>query len=277
MDQAFSGKVVIVTGGTSGIGREIVLQLAGYGARLYICARNQKRGRDLVKLLQDGGLAADFQSVDVQDPQAVEAYVAHVLEEEGRIDYLFHAAGIILGGEIRDHKPHQIRELTSTNVLGTAHVSYFVYRAMAEQGSGHIINFGSAAGLFPVPLMGYYGASKFYVLGLTEALRQEGRSLGVRASTVAPGIVDTPIYETGFYSKTDKPRIIRYMKKKPQAMQPDKAARRILRGVVRNRPVIFTQQYPRFSWLLYRLLPGVYRYFGTRTLAPYRRKLRIVD
>lgn len=274
LEQYYKGKVIIVTGGTSGIGRELVLQLAEYGAVLYICGRNPRPGEDLVAELSSKGVMCEFRSVDVQDPAAVEDFVTFVLKGQRRIDILFHCAGVILGGEIRDHGISDIDKVLKTNVLGTAYVSYYVYRKMAEQGNGQIINVGSGAGLFPVPLMGVYSASKFAVLGFTEALRMEARGLGVRVSTVAPGFVNTPIYDKGTYSKTSKDKAKSLIKRRPIIISPEEAAQRILRGAMRNKAVIQTQDYVRANWLFYRFMPHGFRFVNMRVMGPYRSKLR---
>jgi short-subunit dehydrogenase len=271
---AYKAKAVAVTGGTSGIGRELVRQLAAAGAIVYFCGRDSKRGGDYMAELRAAGYNATFCQCDVTDAAQVEAFIHVVLEHEARIDYLFHSAGIIMGGEIRDHKLQDIQKVLETNVLGTAYVSQYVYRIMAEQGFGHIINLASAAGLFPVPLMGVYGASKFYVYGLTEAMRLEGKGLGVRVTTVAPGIVDTPIYDSGIYSHTDKERAKTIIKNKASSITAERAAQKILHGTLKNRTILFTQSYARLTWMIYRYVPYLYRFFAARTMRPYRKRLR---
>lgn len=272
--QSYKAKVAIVTGGTSGIGKELVRQLVSKGAIVYFCARNDTRGEDFMVELRSAGYNATFIPCDVSDPQSVEAFVGAIIAQEAHIDYLFHAAGIILGGEIRDHTLEDINKVLYTNVLGTSYVVQYVYRKMAGQGSGHIVNLASAAGLFPVPLLGVYGATKFFVYGLSEAMRIEGKGLGVQVSVVAPGIVDTPIYDTGMYSHTDKTRAKEIVKNKASAISAEVAADKILQGTLRNKPVIFTQRYAQASWILYRYTPWLYRLFAARTMGPYRRKLR---
>lgn len=270
----YKAKVCIVTGGTSGIGKELVLQLAAAGAIVYICARNQKRGQDLAAELAGIGANVHFATCDVTDSAEVQKFIDYVLEHEAHIDYLFHCAGIILGGEIRDNSLEEVHKILQTNIIGMSNMVHSVYRIMAAQGYGHIVNLASAAGLFPVPLMGVYGASKFYVYGFNEALLLEARGIGVRVSTVAPGIVDTPIYDSGMYSHTDKERAKGIVKNKAFAITPEKAALIILRGTLRNKAVIFTQYYAHGTWLLYRWFPNIYRFFASRTMGPYRKRLR---
>jgi short-subunit dehydrogenase len=274
MERMYAGKVIIVTGGTSGIGRELVRQLSVMGAHLYICGRNPQPGKDLERELVTAGGYVQFFAVDVSNAAAVEAFVGAVIADAGHIDYLFHCAGTIVGGEFRDHQLKDIQKVMQTNVFGTAYVSLYVYRIMAGQGFGHIINFSSAAGIFPLPLLGVYGATKSFVLVLDEALRIEGKGLGVHVSTVAPGIVDTSIYDTGIYSKADKERTKSIFTKPLWTIRPDQAAQRILAGTARNRTVIFTQWYGHFSWLSYRYVPHIYRWVVGRSMGLYRKRLR---
>lgn len=270
----YRDKIVVVTGGNSGIGRELVRQLADDGAVVTAWGRNAETGTSLVGERAAAGHTVSFTIVDVQDPDAVEAALNNLLKQHGRIDYMFHAAGIILGGEVRDHSIEQVRTIMQTNVLGTSHVDFYTYRIMATQGFGHIINLSSGAGIFPVPLMGVYSASKFAVLGMSEVLRMEGAALGVKVSAVAPGLVDTPIYDRAMYSRTDKAKTLSSLKKSLYMIQPDQAARTILRGVRHNRPVIHTQLYVRLSWLAYRLAPWAFRFFTSKVLIVFRRRYR---
>lgn len=277
MKHTYQDKIVIVTGGTSGIGQELVRQLGALGARVYFCGRSVGPGEQLAHQLSVAGQVSQFVSVDVSDNASVQNFINSVVDTEGRIDYLFHCAGIILGGEYRDHQIEEIQRVLDTNVTGTAHIDHAVYTVMAAQGRGHIINIGSAAGLFPVPLMGLYSASKFFVYGISEVLRMEGRGLGVRVSVAAPGIVDTPIYDSGMYSQVDKERTKRLVKKRLWTIQADVAASRILRGAAANQGVIFTQWYGRMGWWSYRFVPPIFRTLMARGLRPYRKRLRNTD
>lgn len=270
----YKDKIVLVTGGNSGIGRELVRQLAEDGAVVTAWGRNAETGQSLVEELTASGHPVSFDIVDVQDPLQVEEGMNGVLQHHGRIDYVFHSAGIILGGEVRDHSIDQVRAIMNTNVLGTSHVDFYAYRIMTDQGYGHLINLSSGAGIFPVPLMGVYSASKFAVLGLSEVLRMEGKALGVKVSAVAPGLVDTPIYEEAMYSRTDKSKTLDTLKKSLYMIQPDLAARIILRGTRRNQAVISTQFYVRLTWLAYRFVPWAYRFFTRRALAVFRKRYR---
>ncbi len=270
----YNQKVVLVTGGNSGIGLELVRQLAAEGAVLEVWGRNAETGSSLVQELRARGGHVRFNMVDVQDADAVRKALDALLQEHGRLDVVFHCAGIILGGEVRDHSIEEVRAVMQTNVLGTSYVDFYAYRIMAGQGFGHLVNVSSGAGIFPVPLMGVYSASKFAVLALGEVLRMEGKGLGVRVSTVAPGLVDTPIFERGMYSRTDKPKTMSALKRRLYMIQPDQAARTILKGTRRNRAIIHTQFYVRMYWLAYRYMPHLYRFITRQFLRPFRSRFR---
>ncbi len=272
--RTYQGKVVVVTGGTSGIGKELVLQLSAYGAQVYFSGRNSAAAESVIDATAN---RAVFIEADIQKAADVESLFETVLRSSEHIDYVLHCAGVILGGEIRDHQLADIENILHTNVMGTAYVAHRAYQIMVRQGYGHLVNVSSGAGLFPLPLMGVYSSSKFFVYGLSEVLRMEGKGLGVKVSTVAPGIVDTPIYDRGRYSKTDKGTTIKLFKSRLWTMQADKAAHRILKGVARNRTVIHTQLYVRSSWLSYRLFPHIFRFVVTRLMGPYRKRLRAND
>lgn len=274
MHSVFTGKIVSVIGGTSGIGKEIVKQLAQQGAILVIGARNPVPAEDFVAELRSGGTDARFLQLDVQDPKQCEQYYAQLMQELGRIDYAFNCAGTIMAGEIRDHTLKQVDTILKTNVLGTTYCAFYAYRIMAEQGFGHIINLSSGAGIFPLPLMGIYSATKFEVLGLSEVMRMEAKGLGVRVSAVAPGLVDTPLYDKAIYSKADKAKSEKLVKKRLYMIPADKAATKILQGTKRNKAIIFTQSYVHWNWLFYRLTPWLYRPATALAMPLYRKRFR---
>ncbi|HEX8182411.1 MAG TPA: SDR family oxidoreductase [Candidatus Saccharimonadales bacterium] len=274
MNTFFKDKIVSVTGGSSGMGAELVRQLSAQGATVIIGARNPVPAESLVAELAASGAAVSYTPIDIGKPEDCERFFAAIMQRHGRLDYAFNSAGIIMGGEIRDHAIEDVQKILTTNVLGTSYCSFYAYRIMSKQKSGHIINFSSGAGLFPLPLMGVYSASKFAITGLSEALRLEGKSLGVKVSAVTPGLVDTPIYDTGIYSKTDKAEAKKLLQKSAYMIQPDKAVRKILRGTQRNKPVIFTQWYVYSSWLSYRIVPAIYRAVVGQLLGPYRKRMR---
>jgi len=271
MKNTFDNKVVIVTGGASGIGKEIVNQIVPEGAKVIIFGRTRKTGRKFVKDLKQRGYTANFEHVDMLDAKRVEQKFKHVVKHYGRIDYMFNNAGIFMGGEIRDTELDNWYKVMNNNIFATVNGTHFAYQQMLKQRSGHIVNVASTAGLIPVPAMGIYGATKFAIVGLTNELRNEAKAFGIKVSVVCPSVINTPLYDTAIYNDVDKDKAL----KGREALQtPESAAKKILRGVRRNKPVIMTSVSNHIAWLVYRITPALYDVGARRALKLYRKKLR---
>ena len=178
--------VVLITGASSGIGLATANLFAERGWRVAATMRNPSDGAALeqhegVKVLP----------LDVTDTDSVEAAVAAALEHFGRIDVLVNNAGYGLFGPFETATDEQIRRQFATNVEGIFTVTRAVLPAMRSQGSGTVINVASLGGLVALPFFSLYSASKFAVVGFTEALSFELAPLGIRAKVIAPGGVAT--------------------------------------------------------------------------------------
>jgi len=271
MKLPFAHSVVVVTGGASGIGKEIVNQMVDKGARVVIVGRTRKTGHAFVKELKKRGHDVDFEHVDMTKEKDVKSMIDRIVKKYGMIDYFYNNAGIFMGGEIRDTKIENWHEVTQNNIFSTMNGSHYAYQQMIKQGFGHIINVASAAGLFPVPAMGIYGSTKFAIVGLTYALRNEAKAFGVNVSVVCPTIVNTPLYDTAIYNHVDADKAL---KSRGTLQTPEVAAKKIMRGVKRNRAVIHTSIATHVTWILYRVTPGLYNFGARRILKAYRAKLR---
>ena len=171
-------------------------------------------------------------------------------------------------GEVRDLVLADWRRLVDVNLWGVVHGVAAAYAAMARQGSGHIVNIASAAGLMGYPMMTPYVTTKFAVVGLSINLRAEGEALGVKVSVVCPGLVDTPIHRSAPFVRADREP---YLARLPfRFVDVGEAARLILRGVARNRAVIVFPLYARVCWWLYRLNPRLIAPLGRRAACEFR-------
>ncbi|MGH9062903.1 MAG: SDR family NAD(P)-dependent oxidoreductase [Acidimicrobiales bacterium] len=180
------GSTIVVTGASSGIGRDTAVRLAGRGARVWAVARNRERLDSLVAG-SDGITAfrADL-SVDADRAALVEAVSA-----EGPLDVLVNNAGLGWMGLIAGMPAEDVRQLFEVNVIGLIDLTQRVLPAMLERRRGHIVNVGSVAGWVAVPPISVYSATKFAVVGFSEALRREVQGLGVTVCLVNPGPLDT--------------------------------------------------------------------------------------
>ncbi len=253
---SWTDKIAVVTGGASGIGLGLVRALDAAGARVALLDRSPEQAE--AALVQLGLPASRIRSwaTDVADAVAVEAAVAAVLEHWGRIDYLFNNAGIGLAGEWRHTSLDDWKRVLDVNLWGVIHGIRAVYPQMITQGQGHIVNIASGAGLGPRPFMVAYATSKHAVMGLSTSLRAEAAPLGIRVSVVCPGHIASNMMSTTTYRGLDGEGLRKAIPFRP--MSAEECARRILRGVARNRAIIPVQWIASVEWRLYRLSPALY-------------------
>ena len=188
----YQGKTAIVTGGASGIGRALSEELARRGARVVIADRQTELAAEIADTIPD----ARAVPLDVRDADAFAEAVGEVAQREGRVDLLFNNAGIGIGGEIRNHQLADWTDTFDVNLLGVVHGIQAAYPVMIAQGGGHIVNTASMAGLVAMGNLAAYSATKHAVVGISKALRIEGRALGVRCSVLCPGAIATQICDS---------------------------------------------------------------------------------
>ena len=183
-DLAKTDKVWLVTGASTGFGRELVEYLLTQGARVVATARKVAALAELGTQYPERVLVA---AMDVTDQKQVEAVVDSAVKWFGRIDVLVNNAGYGMVGAVEESGEEEFRPMFETNVFGLIRVTQAVLPQMREQGSGHIVNLSSIGGLVATPGFGLYNATKFAVEGLSEALAQEVKPLGISVTIVEPG------------------------------------------------------------------------------------------
>ena len=194
----YQDKICLITGASTGIGYGLGVKLLEYGAgRVYFTARTQsKLEEDREKLAQYGD-RAKFIPLDVTDAQAVADLIRKVVEDNGRIDFLFNNAGIGASGLTERASLRAWERVLSTNLWGVIHGVNAVLPIMLEQGFGHIVNTASIQGLTPAPYQTLYSTSKHAVVGLSESLRMELLDRNVHVSVLCPGAVESEIFHKG--------------------------------------------------------------------------------
>ena len=185
-------KIAIVTGGSRGIGRGIAEALLGEGWRVRFCSRSPESVETAERELRERfGDAVSGRAVDVRDQGAVDGFVEEAREEEGRIDCLVNNAGLGIFAPVDELTGDQWRETIETNLSGCFYFLRAVAPVMKRQGSGWIFNIASLAGKNPFARGAAYNASKFGLIGLSEAAMLDLRGHGVRVAAILPGSVDT--------------------------------------------------------------------------------------
>src|SRR5438093_4082496 len=193
MHISLKDKTILVTGVTSGIGREIAQLLAERGARVFGTVRNPQSASPIP--------GVEIVRMDVTDDASVNEAVQGIVRKSGPIQYLVNSAGYSFMGALEETSIEEARQQFETNLFGVLRVTNTVLPGMRQQGYGRIVNISSVLGFLPAPYMGIYVASKHAVEGYTETLDHEVRRFGVRAMLIEPAYTKTKI--TG-HSKSAK-------------------------------------------------------------------------
>jgi 3-oxoacyl-[acyl-carrier protein] reductase len=189
---AASKNIAIVTGGSRGIGRSVVEALLGDGWKVHFCGRSPESVQEAkAELAEFHGGAVNGKAVDVRRQEEVDSFVQEVLNREGRIDVLVNNAGVGRFAAVDELTGEEWREVLETNLSGAFYFLHAVAPAMKRQGSGWIFNIASLAGKNPFAGGAAYNASKFGMIGLSEAAMLDLRPHGVRVAAILPGSVDT--------------------------------------------------------------------------------------
>ena len=251
----FQDKVVLVTGGGSGLGRALCEELARRGAISVVTDICKKAAAQAADGITSAGGRAHSMELDVTQAASVTETVDRVVAEYGRLDYMFNNAGIIILGEVRDMDLEHWHRIIGVNLLGVVYGTTAAYSHMVKQGHGHIVNIASLAGLVPMPMYTAYSTTKYAVMGLSNSLRPEASRLGVKISVVCPGIINTGMAATILRMDT---KLIqnRSRSQNHKNMASVAAAQAILCGVERNQSVIVFPFTARLLWWVYRIQPA---------------------
>jgi NAD(P)-dependent dehydrogenase (short-subunit alcohol dehydrogenase family) len=228
-----SGKVALVTGGASGMGRIIALRLAARGAKVAIFDVNEDGLKETAE--RAGEITAFI--CDISSIEDVEAKVAEVANTLGPIDHLVHAAALMPSHQLINETHESMERLFRINYFGTTYLVKSVLPAMMERKSGRIIVFGSIAGHAMVPHMGAYCATKAAVNTYIEILQNEIRDSGVNVHLVCPPAVNTPLIDQSL--QTDAAGSMKEAKESGRLADPEKIVDAIDKGVAKNRDIIY--------------------------------------
>lgn len=270
----FANKIALVTGGGSGIGRGLCLELAAAGAVVICSDIDLSKALETVQMTDDGKAVA--RQLDVSQQENFEHLVGNVVMQYGRIDLLFNNAGIGLSGELRDVPMEMWKKVIDINFYGVLYGSQAAYGQMLKQGSGHIVNIASGAGIFShLALMSAYSVAKQAVVNYTRILRTEAKAFGVKATVVCPGFVNTSIGENAAFVNADPSWYALSLKMISKGISTEKAARTILKGVAGNREVIIFPFGVKVILFFSRLFKGLYRAVIQRQLKDFRKNHRV--
>jgi NAD(P)-dependent dehydrogenase (short-subunit alcohol dehydrogenase family) len=248
----FDDKAVLVTGAASGIGRETALAFAERGAQVFLSDVDEKGLGETAEIAKRSGGTVHAVVADVSRRDAMKALAEAVHREVPALDVLVNNAGVGLGARFLDTPLEDWDWIVGINLMGVVHGCHFFVPRMVERGrGGHVVNVASAAGLLATSELAAYATTKYGVVGLSEALREELRPHGIRVVTICPGIVNTPITRSSRLrgvAAGERERIEKLYQRRNYG--PEKVARAIVRAVVKKRGLVpVTPE----AWLMYAL------------------------
>jgi NAD(P)-dependent dehydrogenase (short-subunit alcohol dehydrogenase family) len=266
--EQFQGKVCMVTGAASGLGRALCEELGHEGASVIAVDINEAGAAKVEELIcSESGQACSFK-LDVSQFENFDHLIGQIVEKFDHIDCIFNNAGIAISGEMSDLAYEHWKKVLDVNLMGAIFGTLSAYKLMVRQGFGHIVNISSLAGLIGYPMNCPYATAKFGVVGLSTSLRQEAIKFGVNVSVVCPGYLDTNIFEASEIINADKQKVLDSLPY--NLMNPSAAAREILSGVIKNKAYIVFPLYAKFLWLLYRIHPILLQPLGKRSVKEFR-------
>ncbi|MGF6881517.1 NAD(P)-dependent dehydrogenase (short-subunit alcohol dehydrogenase family) [Nocardia sp. GAS34] len=266
-----TGRLCLITGAASGIGRATALAAARAGARLFLTDIAADGLAETVALVRtEGGEVLGARALDVSDYDAVTLWANEIHEEYPSLDIVMNIAGIAIWGTVENLEHRHWCSVVEVNLMGPIHIIENFLPPMVRAGrGGHLVNVSSAAGLLALPWHAAYSASKFGLRGISEVLRFDLERHGIGVSLVVPGAVRTPLVGTAQIIGVDRndPRVQRLTGMfEGHAATPERVAERIVDGVRRNRFLVHTSADIRIGY-----------WFARKFALPYEIAMRLAN
>jgi len=242
--EELAGKVAVITGAGSGMGRAFARRFAAAGMDLVLADIGGGPLSEAVDEARAAGVRAIGVRTDVSDGAQMDALAAAAFAEFERVNVVCNNAGVAMGGPVQTHTHEQWRWITDVNVWGVVHgVEVFVPRLLAAGRPAHIVNTSSFAGLVPNHLIAAYCMTKYAVMGLSECLARELKPAGIGVSVLCPMIVDTPLPTTSARTRPRGPEDMDDFSEQAtvtRGIDPAEVARIVVRGIRENQLYLVT-------------------------------------
>jgi short-subunit dehydrogenase len=251
--RSLEGQRVLITGAGRGLGRELAIEFAAAGCHVVVADLDGCRARETADAIVSNGGDAVAYPMNVCDPDSVLSVRESVHSRHGLVDALVNNAGVVHGGAFLSVPVDRHRTTFDVNVLGLVATTHAFLPDLITQPAGHLVNIASASAFIALPFGATYASSKWAVLGFSESIREELRTLGhghVRVTAVCPEYITT-----GMFAGATSPRLTR-------PLSPSQVARMVVRGVRRDRELVLAGRMVRLTPLVQRVLPRAwFRWF----------------
>lgn len=251
----------VVTGAGSGLGRALCLELARRQARVVVSDVNEASARETARLVEEAGGEARVVPCDVTKPEQVEALARESEAAFGGVDLVVNNAGVACAGEVGKMSLADWKHVLDVNLWGVIHGCHSFVPLLRKQGSGHILNIASAAGLISSPFMAAYNVSKSAVVSLSETLLAELKPVGIGVTVACPTFFRTNIASSSRVSEGDDGQRLKKLASKlveGSAVAPEVVARALLRAVQDDDLYVVPMADGRWAWRLKRLAPAAF-------------------
>lgn len=270
----YRDKVVIITGGASGLGLRLGQAMAAEGAKVVLSDINEERLKEAQAGLKKDGWAASYVVTDVTSHQEVKDLVHGVFEREGRIDVMINNAGIGMLGSVCDLPLENWQRIVDVNINSVIYGVHEVYPLMIKQGFGQIVNMASLGGLIPLPGSVPYGMSKHAVIGLSLGLRAEAAAYGIKVNALCPSFVKTNILKDSETYNVGENAMSQLVSNIGGAISLEEFIPEAMNGIKANKAMIVLPKKARLMHTLFRALPNK-TLKRTETLGKHIKKMRL--
>src|SRR6266567_6614098 len=260
----FANRVVLITGASNGIGKQLAVDFAARGAIVVGCGRSIPRLRETLQEVRRASPRSSMIGCDVSDAEQVRGMMAKVLTDNGKIDILINNAGVGMRKPFVDTPVGTMEEILRTNYLGAVYCAHEVLPSMIARGAGHIVNISSGAGKIGTLNMAAYCGSKFALNGWSESLYYELRPLGINVTVVCPGPVQTEFSRDFRDSEPKSPAKL--------IVTTEAVCREVIKAIEKNKFEVILPRWLALLCAFKRHLPNLFRHLAQRKFEPYVRR-----